>query len=117
MNKEIVKQIKKQRRAKRARAKIFGTAGRPRLNVFRSNQCLYVQLIDDESGKTLVSAHSKQIKEKGAKTEIALALGKFVGEKAVEANIKKVVFDRGANLYHGRVKAVADGAREAGLEF
>jgi len=116
MNKDKAKQAAKQARAVRVRAKIKGTAGRPRLTVFKSNAFLFAQIIDDVAGRTLVSVHSKQV-ETNNKTEAGLAVGRAVAVKALAAGIKSVVFDRGANLYHGRVKAVADGAREGGLEF
>jgi large subunit ribosomal protein L18 len=117
MNKEIIKQEKKQRRANRTRANIFGTAQRPRLNVFKSNTSMFAQLIDDENSKTLVGVHSKTLKSKENKTEVATQLGKLIAKQALEKNIKKVIFDRGSFPYHGRVKALADGAREGGLEF
>ncbi|MFH0840474.1 MAG: 50S ribosomal protein L18 [bacterium] len=117
MTKEIIKQIKKERRAKRTRAKIFGTAKTPRLSVFKSNTGMYLQLIDDDAGKTLIGAHSKEIKKKDKKAVISYELGKLIATKALEKNIKKVIFDRGSFPYHGRVKAAADGAREGGLEF
>ena len=104
-------------RARRVRAKISGTATRPRLSVFRSNTGMYVQLIDDENGRTMLSAHSREIKTKNKKTSVSQGLGKLLAEKAVALNIKQVVFDRGGNLYTGRVKAVAEGAREGGLSF
>ncbi len=108
--------MSKLRRQKRVRVKISGTAARPRLSVFRSNAGMYLQLIDDEGKKTLASAHSREVK--GAKkTEASELLGKLIAEKAAALKITKVVFDRGGNLYTGRVKAVADGARAAGLEF
>lgn len=108
-----------QRRAKiktRIRGKISGTAERPRMSVFRSNKQIYVQLIDDNAGKTLVSASSKGIEE-GTKTEIAAQVGKLAAERALAAGIDSVVFDRNGYLYHGRVKSLADGARAAGLKF
>lgn len=102
----------------RVRAKIKGNAQRPRLSVFRSNAHLYVQIIDDAEGKTLASASDQEVKvsEKG-KVSKALAVGKLIAQKAKEKKISKVVFDRGGYQYHGRVKAVADGAREGGLVF
>lgn len=109
--------IKRQRRAVRTRAKIFGTAARPRLSVFRSNKHIYAQLIDDEGGKTLLCASDLEIKQKDKKTDIAGAVGKQLAQKAKTVKIKAVVFDRGGYKYHGRVKALADGAREGGLEF
>ncbi len=104
---------------RRIRKVVHGTPGRPRLSVFRSNKEIYAQIIDDEAGKTLVAASSrdKDIDAKGTKIEISAAVGKALGEKALKAGIKKVAFDRNGYLYHGRVKALADGAREAGLEF
>jgi len=120
MNKDKAKQSASKRRVARVRAKITGTAERPRLSVFRSNKNIFAQIIDDGIGKTLVSAHTREVKTKGgagAKTEAGKELGKLLAERALEAKIKQVVFDRRSNLYHGRVKAVADGAREGGLEF
>ena len=107
----------KLRRHLRVRSKLSGTAKRPRLSVFRSNRGLYLQLIDDSKGSTLVSAHVKELKSKGTKAELASALGKLLAEKAQKAGIKEVVFDRGSYRYHGRIKAVADAAREQGLVF
>ena len=117
MNKQKVTQNKKERRIQRVRAKIVGTAARPRLAVSRSNRYLYLQLIDDTSGRTLVSAHSREIKAKGKPIVMGEALGKLLADKAKDKGIKKAVFDRRGNLYHGRVKAVAEGARANGLEF
>jgi large subunit ribosomal protein L18 len=102
---------------KRVRRKISGTAARPRLNVFRSNKSIYVQVIDDISGHTLAAASSKDAGAKGTKTEQAKAVGIALAEKAKAAGVVQVTFDRGGYLYHGRVKAVADGAREGGLDF
>jgi large subunit ribosomal protein L18 len=110
------------RRHRRVRAKISGTAERPRLNVFRSLGNIYVQVIDDVAGRTLVSASTidrelrGQVAEKN-KTEAAKMVGTLVAQRAQALGIKQVVFDRGGYRYHGRVKALADGAREAGLEF
>ena len=100
----------------RIRGKVSGTAARPRMTVFRSNKQIYVQLIDDLAGKTLASASSKGI-ESGNKIEIAAQVGGAIAQKAIAAGIKAVVFDRGGYLYTGRVQALADGARSAGLEF
>ncbi len=111
------KRTNKIRRHKRVRAKISGTAACPRLSVFRSNRGMYLQAIDDTTGQTIVSAHSREIKIDGTKTEISRALGKLLAEKLLAKDIKEVVFDRGGNAYHGRVQAVAEGAREAGLQF
>ena len=115
--------VKANRRArikKRIRKNISGTATKPRLSVFRSNKQIYAQLIDDVSGNTIVSSSSaeKEIsKTKGNKTETASLVGKKLAEKAVSKGIKQVSFDRSGYLYHGRVKSLADGAREGGLKF
>ncbi len=117
---KLSKTQRKLRIRRRIRKVSQGTAARPRLSVFRSNKEIYAQLIDDIDGKTLASASSRDkdlAKSKGTKTQIAALVGKAVGEKAKNAGIEKVTFDRGGNLYHGRVKALAEGAREAGLKF
>ena len=102
----------------RIREKMSGTTQRPRLNVYRSLNHIYVQVIDDQKGETLVSASTIEAKSKtGGNVAAAKEIGKAVAEKAVAKGIKQVVFDRGGYLYHGRVKALADAAREAGLEF
>jgi|SRR5690554_1282118 large subunit ribosomal protein L18 len=104
----------------RIRKKVSGTAERPRLSVFRSNKAIYVQLIDDDNGVTLAAASSreKDIQSKeGNKVEKSKLVGNAIAARALALGISKVVFDRGGNLYHGRVKAVADGAREGGLQF
>lgn len=107
----------------RVRKNIFGTSDKPRLTVFRSLNHMYAQLIDDTQGKTLASAStlSKEIadavKEAKSKIEKSKLVGELIGKKAVDLKIERVVFDRGSFAYHGRVKAVADGAREAGLKF
>jgi len=113
----LEKQQKKQKRHSRIRAKVIGTKECPRLCIFRSNQHIHVQLIDDKTGKTLVNVSDLKIKKKGNKTEIAMEVGKQVAEKALEQKIKKVAFDRAGYKYHGRVKAVAEGARQGGLKF
>ena len=100
----------------RVRNKISGTAERPRMSVFRSNKQIYVQVIDDDAKKTLASASSLGL-EKMNKIEQAAQVGKLIAEKAQAAGVSAVVFDRNGYLYHGRVKAVADAAREAGLKF
>jgi large subunit ribosomal protein L18 len=108
----------RQRIHARIRAKLAGTAERPRLNVYRSLNHIYAQVIDDQKGETLVSASSLQMKLKtGGNVASAKEIGKAVAELAVKQGIKRVVFDRGGYLYHGRIKALADAAREAGLEF
>lgn len=117
MDKNKMKNERQNRRHGRVRAKISGTAVRPRLSVFRSNRGMFLQLINDENSQTLVSAKTQEIKTAGAKTEKSLELGKLLAEKAKAKNITAVVFDRGCYKYHGRVKAVADGAREGGLQF
>lgn len=112
--------IKKQRQDRKIRVRYStkGTSDRPRLHVFRSNRFMYAQIIDDSKSKTLVAASENQIaKIKGSKTEKATAIGKLIAEKAKKAKIVKVVFDRGYYKYHGRVKAVAEAARQNGLEF
>ncbi|MBA2745101.1 MAG: 50S ribosomal protein L18 [Flavisolibacter sp.] len=104
----------------RIRAKIAGTAVKPRLSVFRSNTEIYVQLINDDASATLASASSRDkdiAAQKGNKTEMGKMVGQAIARKAKDLGIENVVFDRGGNLYHGRVKAVADGAREGGLVF
>ena len=109
-----------ERRAKiktRIRGRISGDATRPRMSVFRSNKQIYVQLIDDEAGRTLVSASSRTIEDKGTKCEIAAKVGAEIARKALEAGINTVVFDRNGYLFHGRVKSLADAAREGGLKF
>ena len=101
----------------RSRHKSKGTPERPRLAVFRSTQHIYAQIIDDTVGKTLVAASTLEVKVDGTKTDAARAVGAAVAKKALENGIEKVVFDRGGNLYHGRIQALAEGAREAGLDF
>jgi large subunit ribosomal protein L18 len=110
------------RRHSRVRRKVSGTAERPRLAVFRSNQHIYAQAIDDTQHHTLVSASSldasvKEDLDSGSNCQASSQVGKLVAERLLEKGIKQVVFDRGGNLYHGRIKALADAAREAGLEF
>jgi large subunit ribosomal protein L18 len=107
------------RRHRRVRRRIFGTAERPRLVVFRSNRGIQAQLVDDVEAKTLASANHTQLKKtfKGTKSEQAAEVGKLLAASAQKAGIETVVFDRGGYLYHGRVKALADAAREGGLKF
>ena len=110
----------RERRRRRVRAKISGTHDRPRLNVFRSAKHIYAQLIDDDAGHTLAAASSLEADIEGAKLKKvaeSLEVGKLLAQRAVGKDIKKVVFDRAGYRYHGRVKAVADGARSGGLEF
>ena len=103
----------------RIRKTIQGTPEKPRLSVYRSNKEIYAQVIDDFNGKTIAAASSrdKDVVAKGTKTEIAALVGKAVAEKALKAGVENISFDRGGYLYHGRVKSLADGAREAGLKF
>jgi large subunit ribosomal protein L18 len=109
----------RQRRHRRVRGKVTGTAERPRLVVFRSNRGIEAQLIDDREAKTIAAASWLHLKKsfKGNKTEQAAEVGKLLAENAKQAGVKAVVFDRGGYLYHGRVKALADAAREGGLQF
>lgn len=110
---------KRVRRKKNLRARIFGTLDRPRLTVYRSIRKIYAQIINDETGKTIVSASSSEIKtaKSQSKVEIAGVVGESLALKAVKAKIKKVSFDKNGFMYHGRVKALADGARKGGLDF
>lgn len=101
----------------RIRSKVSGTADCPRMTVFRSNKQIYVQLVNDLEGKTLVSKSSKDIEATGTKSDVAAAVGKAIAEASLAAGIQTVVFDRNGYLYHGRVKQLADAAREAGLKF
>jgi large subunit ribosomal protein L18 len=105
------------RRHNRVRAIVSGTAEKPRLSVFRSLRGMVAQLVNDEAGKTLCYASSKELKEKKGKVSVAEALGKLIAEKAKTKGIVQIVFDRGGYKYHGRVKALAEGARAGGLEF
>ena len=118
ITKQDKNQVRKKRHA-RVRTKISGTAERPRLNVFRSNKNIYAQLIDDVAGVTIVSASSKETSFEGAgnNVEAATKIGETIAKRAAEKNISNVVFDRGGYLYHGRVKALAEAARENGLQF
>lgn len=122
MDKLKAKQAGLERRQRRVRGKIAGTAERPRLRVTRTNDHIYAQVIDDVAGKTLASASSvdpevnKDLKN-GANIEAARAVGEAIGARAKAAGVTTVIFDRGGRVYHGRVKALADGARSAGLEF
>lgn len=117
MNKQQAKIARRVRRSARVRSVVSGTAARPRLAVFRANQHMYAQLIDDASGKTLAAVSTLKKAAAGNKAEQSAAIGEQIAKKAIELNIKQVVFDRGGFKYHGRVKALADAARSAGLEF
>lgn len=116
MNTKKARQIK---RKMKVRSKVSGTTLRPRLSVFRSNRYIYAQIIDDEKGKTIVGVWEKHLEkdQKGPKTNRARALGMMLAKRAVGKKIKQVTFDKGGTMYHGRVKALAEGAREGGLEF
>ncbi|MCL5736394.1 MAG: 50S ribosomal protein L18 [Actinobacteria bacterium] len=108
----------RERRAVRVRSRVRGTADRPRLSVFRSNKAIWAQVIDDANGRTLASAGSVHLSDPGlSKTDQATKVGELVAQRAKAAGIERVVFDRGSYLYHGRVKALADGARQGGLVF
>ena len=122
MNKFKAKKVQLERRKRRVRAKISGTAERPRLNVRRTNANIYAAVIDDVAGRTLCSASTldesfKATGKVGSNKDAAEFVGKLVAERALEKGITEVTFDRGGHLYHGRVKALADGARAAGLKF
>ena len=122
MDKLKAKQAKLERRQRRVRGKVSGTAARPRLRVTRTNTNIYAQVIDDVAGTTMISASSVEAEvrgelKSGATIDAARVVGEAVGRRAAEAGVTEVVFDRGGHLYHGRVKALADGARSAGLEF
>lgn len=114
------KEFRRFRIKKRIRKIVSGTPDRPRMTVFRSNKAIYVQLIDDQAGKTMVAASSMEkgmAGQKGTKTDMAKLVGRHLAEKALQAGINQVVFDRNGYLYHGRVKTLADAAREGGLKF
>lgn len=113
----LPKQEKKQRRHRRVRAKAFGTKEKPRLCVFRSNQHIYGQLINDEQGKIMATVSDLKIKNKKSKVDTAREIGKMIAQLAKDLKIEKTVFDRGGYKYHGRIKALAEGAREGGLKF
>ncbi|NNC82729.1 MAG: 50S ribosomal protein L18 [Flavobacteriales bacterium] len=113
----LTKEARRSRIKKRIRKVIQGTPACPRLSVYRSNKEIYAQLIDDTNGVTLGAFSSKKAKADGSKKDVAVEVGKGIGEIAKEKGIEKVVFDRNGYLYHGRVKALAEGAREAGLKF
>ncbi len=116
----LTKTERRSRIKNRIRKVISGTESRPRLSVFRSNKEIYAQIVDDVTGKTISASSSRDkeiFKAKGTKMEIAALVGKSIGEKAIKAGVKTISFDRGGYLYHGRVKSLAEGAREAGLKF
>ena len=113
----VKKELRRLKMKARIRGKVSGTASCPRLTVFRSNKQIYAQVIDDEAGVTLASASSLKLEAKGTKQEIAALVGAEVAKAAIAAGVETVVFDRNGYLYHGRVKQLADSAREAGLKF
>ena len=122
MKPSVKKQVQRLRRKSHVRKKVSGTPDRPRLTIFRSEKNIYVQIVDDMAGRTLVAASSqeKPMREKlsrGGNKAAAVAVGTFLAEKAVQAGIKKVVFDRNGYPFHGRVKELAEAARKGGLEF
>jgi len=119
---KLTRRESKQNRHRRIRRQVFGTAERPRLAVFRSNEHIYAQVIDDTKHHTLVAASTLEpsLKESlvsGANSNASTEVGKLIAQRSLEKGIQKVVFDRGGNIYHGRVQALADAAREAGLDF
>lgn len=116
----MTKTLRRQRIQKRFRDTVLGTGETPRMSIFRSNKEIYAQVINDETGVTLVTASSRDkdfTSHRGTKIELAHKVGKLIGEKALKAGISVIRFDRGGYLYHGRVKSLASGAREAGLKF
>ena len=114
----MISKVQKKKKIKyRIRKKVSGTSARPRLSVFRSNKAIYCQLIDDKAGVTLAQATSKDVNAGGNKTESAKNVGMLIAERAKSINVDTVVFDRNGYLYHGRVKSLAEGAREGGLKF
>ena len=113
----LEKRMHREKRRKRVRRKVAGTAARPRLSVYRSNVHIYAQLIDDDSGTTLASADSRAVGDAENRKDAARKVGELIAGKASEAGIESVVFDRGGNKYHGRIAALADGAREGGLKL
>lgn len=117
MIKKISRNELRKKRHLRNKKHVLGTEARPRLSIYRSNQAIYVQLIDDVLGHTLLSVSSTELGLKGANLEVSAKLGTAVGEKALKNGINTVVFDRSGYKYHGRIKAIADNARKAGLQF
>jgi len=113
----IQKRAHREKRRKRVRRKIAGTAGRPRLSVYRSNVNIYAQLIDDDAAQTLAAADSREVGEAENRKDAARKVGELIARKAKEAGIEVAVFDRGGNKYHGRIAALAEGAREGGLKL
>lgn len=117
MNKKKILNKIKSRRKQRVRAKIFGTADKPRLSIFKSNRYIYIQLIDDQIGKTIASVSDKSFENKNDKKNFPVLLGESIAKQAIEKNIKSAVFDRGSYKYHGQIKTIAESARKAGLKL
>jgi large subunit ribosomal protein L18 len=113
----LQKRMHREKRRKRVRRKVVGTAGRPRLSVYRSNVHIYAQLIDDDAQETLAAADSREVGEAENRKDAARKVGELIASKASEAGIETAVFDRGGNKYHGRIAALAEGAREGGLKL
>jgi large subunit ribosomal protein L18 len=113
----LQKRAHREKRHRRVRRKVVGTATRPRLSVYRSNVHIYAQLIDDDAGRTLAAADSREVGEAEDRKDAARKVGELIAGKASEAGIEVVVFDRGGNKYHGRIAALAEGAREGGLKL
>ena len=113
----LEKRMHREKRRKRVRRKVAGTATRPRLSVYRSNVHIYAQLIDDDAGKTLAAADSREVGEAETRKDSARKVGDLIAKEASQAGIEAVVFDRGGNKYHGRIAALAEGAREGGLRL
>lgn len=113
----LEKRVQREKRRKRLRRRIYGTAERPRLSVYRSNVHIYAQLVDDDEGNTLAAADSREVGDAENRTEAARKVGELVAQRAKDADIETVVFDRGGNKYHGRVAALAEGARSGGLKL
>ena len=113
----LEKRVQREKRRRRLRRRIYGTAERPRLSVYRSNVHIYAQLVDDDEGNTLAAADSREVGDAENRTEAARKVGELVARRAQDAEVQEVVFDRGGNKYHGRVAALAEGARSGGLKL
>ncbi|MDQ3363073.1 MAG: 50S ribosomal protein L18 [Actinomycetota bacterium] len=113
----LEKRVQREKRQKRLRRRIYGTAERPRLSVYRSNVHIYAQLVDDDEGTTLVAADSREVEDAENRTDAARKVGELVAQRAQGEDVEAVVFDRGGNKYHGRVAALAEGARSGGLKL
>ena len=113
----LQKRVHREKRHQRVRRKVAGTAGRPRLSVYRSHVHIYAQLVDDDAGNTLAAADSREVEEAENRKDAARKVGALIAQRAAEAGIEVAVFDRGGNKYHGRIAALAEGAREGGLKL